>query len=144
MFGRWISETEKAIREAIQFWSCWLCDEGEFGMMNGTAVKRVGIIGGGQLAWMLADAAKKLDIDLVVQTPEATDPATAIAVQTILASVVDAKATEMLAKHCDVITFENEFVDLAALGQLANQGVCFRPSLESLSPLLNKYDQRCF
>ena len=113
-------------------------------MMNGTAVKRVGIIGGGQLAWMLADAAKKLDIDLVVQTPEATDPATAIAAQTILASVVDATATATLADHCDVITFENEFVDLEALGKLADRGVCFRPSLESLSPLLNKYDQRCF
>lgn len=113
-------------------------------MMNGTAVKRVGIIGGGQLAWMLADAAKKLEIDLVVQTPEASDPAVLIAAQTILASVVDAKATATLAEHCDVITFENEFVDLELLGQLADQGVCFRPSLESLSPLLNKYDQRCF
>lgn len=112
--------------------------------MNGTAVKRVGIIGGGQLAWMLADAAKKLDLDLVVQTPEASDPATRIAAQTFLASVVDARATAILADHCDVITFENEFVDLESLGQLADQGVCFRPSLESLSPLLNKYDQRCF
>ena len=113
-------------------------------MLNGTAVKRVGIIGGGQLAWMLADAAKKLEIDLVVQTPESSDPAVLIAAQTILASVVDATATATLAEHCDVITFENEFVDLELLGQLADQGVCFRPSLESLSPLLNKYDQRCF
>ena len=113
-------------------------------MMMGTAVKRVGIIGGGQLAWMLADAAKKLEIDLVVQTPESSDPAVLIAAQTILASVVDATATATLAEHCDVITFENEFVDLELLGQLADQGVCFRPSLESLSPLLNKYDQRCF
>ena len=113
-------------------------------MMKGTAVKRVGIVGGGQLAWMLADAAKKLEIDLVVQTPQASDPAAAIAVQTILASVVDATATATLADHCDVITFENEFVDLELLGKLADRGVCFRPSLESLSPLLNKYDQRCF
>ena len=113
-------------------------------MMNGTAVKRVGIVGGGQLAWMLADAAKKLEIDLVVQTPQASDPAASIAVQTILASVVDATATSTLADHCDVITFENEFVDLESLGKLADRGVCFRPSLESLSPLLNKYDQRCF
>ena len=113
-------------------------------MMKGAAVKRVGIVGGGQLAWMLADAAKKLDIDLVVQTPQASDPAAAIAVQTILASVVDATATATMADHCDVITFENEFVDLELLGKLADRGVCFRPSLGSLSPLLNKYDQRCF
>jgi len=32
-----------------------------------------------------------------------------------------------LATSCDVITFENEFVNLEALLPLAQQGVCFRP-----------------
>jgi 5-(carboxyamino)imidazole ribonucleotide synthase len=41
-----------------------------------------------------------------------------------------------------VITFENEFVDLDALGKLEQQGVCFRPKLSVLAPLLDKYDQR--
>ena len=56
----------------------------------------------------------------------------------------DAAATAQLATQCDQITFENEFVDLEALGLLANQGVCFRPSLDSLKPLLDKYHQRCY
>jgi 5-(carboxyamino)imidazole ribonucleotide synthase len=102
----------------------------------------VGVIGGGQLAWMMADAAKKLGIQLIVQTPEKTDPAVSIAAHTILASIDNAAATAQLAKLCEVITFENEFVDLGALSQLQN--VCFRPSLESLKPLLDKYDQRCY
>ena len=68
----------------------------------------------------------------------------AIAAATVLASVEDAIATAQLATQCDLITFENEFVDLKALEFLANQGVCFRPSLESLKPLLDKYDQRCY
>jgi 5-(carboxyamino)imidazole ribonucleotide synthase len=50
----------------------------------------------------------------------------------------------MPATHCDVITFENEFVDLPALGELAAGGVCFRPSLSALEPLLDKYHQRSF
>lgn len=107
-------------------------------------VKKVGVIGGGQLAWMMADAAKTLGIELIVQTPSETDPAVAIAAHTVFASVADAQATAQLANQCDVITFENEFVDLAALGILARQGVCFRPSLESLTPLLDKYHQRSF
>ncbi len=104
----------------------------------------VGVIGGGQLAWMMAEAAKSLKIDLVVQTPSDRDPAVAIATQTILAPVADAQATARLASQCDVITFENEFVDLEALHQLADQGVCFRPSLDALDPLLDKFHQRSF
>ena len=107
-------------------------------------MKRVGVIGGGQLAWMMADAAKKLGIKLVVQTPNASDPAVAIAAETIFAQVDDAKGTATLASRCDVITFENEFVDLEALLLLAQQGICFRPSLQVLSQILDKYDQRCY
>lgn len=107
-------------------------------------MKRVGVIGGGQLAWMMADAAKTLGLELVIQTPQATDPAVAIATQTILAPVDDVHATGELANQCDVITFENEFVDLDGLSQLAQQGVRFYPQLDALAPLLDKYHQRCY
>ncbi len=107
-------------------------------------MKRIGVIGGGQLAWMMADAVQKLGIELIVQTPHATDPAVAIASDTILAPVADATATAQLATRCDVITFENEFIEIDALTLLANQGVCFRPQLEALAPLLDKYEQRCY
>ena len=93
---------------------------------------------------MMADAAKKLGIELVIQTPSQTDPAVAIATQTILGAIDDADSTADLAAICDVITFENEFVDLESLSKLEKQGVCFRPSLETLKPLLDKYDQRCY
>lgn len=104
----------------------------------------VGVIGGGQLAWMMAGAAEKLGIDLVVQTPHPSDPAVAITAQTIFAPIDDAAATAQLAARCDVITFENEFINLDALMELAQQGVCFRPRLEALAPLLDKYHQRCY
>ncbi|MBD2497214.1 5-(carboxyamino)imidazole ribonucleotide synthase [Nostoc sp. FACHB-280] len=107
-------------------------------------MKRVGVIGGGQLAWMMGDAAQKLGVELIVQTPSKFDPAVIIAQDTVFAAIDNAKATEILAQKSDVITFENEFVDLDALGLLANQGVCFRPRLQALSPLLDKYHQRCY
>ncbi len=107
-------------------------------------MKRIGIIGGGQLALMMADAAQKLDVELVVQTPNADDPAVAIAHSTIFASVDDAEATAKLATQCETITFENEFVNLAALSGIASLGVRFYPSLTTLAPLLDKYHQRCY
>jgi 5-(carboxyamino)imidazole ribonucleotide synthase len=107
-------------------------------------MKRVGVIGGGQLAWMMADGAKKLGIELVVQTPNKSDPAVAIATETIIAAIDDAQATKALAEDCQIVTFENEFVNLAALSALAQQGACFRPGLDVLSRILDKYDQRCY
>jgi 5-(carboxyamino)imidazole ribonucleotide synthase len=140
-------------------------------------MKRIGVIGGGQLAWMMGGAASKLGLELVVQTPSAKDPAVALtngngfhrskpeqylieepqqnlfaitetsakeSVNFVQARVDDAVATVQLAKNSDVITFENEFVDLEALSTLAERGVCFRPRLEALAPLLDKYHQRCY
>lgn len=108
------------------------------------SIKRVGVIGGGQLAWMMSGAAEKLGVELVIQTPNTDDPAVEIASEVIYAPVDDATATATLAQRCDVITFENEFVNLDALAPIAATGVCFRPRLEVLSPLLDKYHQRCY
>lgn len=107
-------------------------------------LNRVGIIGGGQLAWMLRDAATKLNIQLVVQSPNQNDPAISIANQVIVAPIADSFATKNMSQICDVITFENEFIDLPKLQNLESNGVKFYPRLNSLSPLLDKFDQRCF
>jgi len=107
-------------------------------------INRVGVIGGGQLAAMMQPAAAKLGIELIVQTPREDDPGVLQAAQFILANVDDAIATAKLANCCDLITFENEFINLEDLQLLANQGVCFRPSINSLAPLLDKYEQRCY
>ena len=106
--------------------------------------QRLGIIGGGQLAWMMALEGKPLGIECVVQTPKMSDPAVAVAADAILARVDDAIATRQLSETCDLITFENEFIDLDALAALERTGVCFRPSLSALRPLLDKYEQRSF
>lgn len=112
--------------------------------ITSTKIQRVGVVGGGQLAWMMGAAASRLGIELVVQTPHATDPATSVAAHTILAAIDDVNATAELATRCDVITFENEFVDLDGLRTLEKQGILFQPSLSSLDPLLDKYIQRCY
>ncbi|NJK41336.1 MAG: 5-(carboxyamino)imidazole ribonucleotide synthase [Acaryochloridaceae cyanobacterium SU_2_1] len=111
-------------------------------------IEIVGVLGGGQLAGMLSEAAHHLGLELRIQTPAATDSALYtrqkldLKSEFILSPITDITATQQLAAECQVITFENEFVDLDALGGLASQGVCFRPNLASLAPLLDKYHQR--
>ncbi|MGB7249393.1 MAG: 5-(carboxyamino)imidazole ribonucleotide synthase [Phormidesmis sp.] len=104
--------------------------------------RRVGVIGGGQLAWMMSAGAKAIGLELCVQTPSDRDPACAIADRVFLGAIADATVTAEMAQHCDVITFENEFIDLAALRQLTAKGTHFYPQLDCLEPLLDKYEQR--
>ena len=115
--------------------------------VDGTVLKRpepaaVGIVGGGQLARMLAAAAAELKLPLVVQTPHADDPAVALASDHILAPLEDVEATRELARRCRAISFENEWLDLERLAPLEAQGVRFLPDLQSLKPLLSKRGQR--
>jgi 5-(carboxyamino)imidazole ribonucleotide synthase len=105
---------------------------------------RIGVIGGGQLAWMMAIAAKELGVELSIQTSDMAPLAGKFAKEIIHADIDNAAGTKLLARFCDVITFENEFVNLTELGKLATDGVCFRPSLSVLVPLLDKYTQRCY
>ncbi|NJL53406.1 MAG: ATP-grasp domain-containing protein, partial [Hydrococcus sp. SU_1_0] len=107
------------------------------------ADKRVGVIGGGQLAWMMAAEAPALGIDLIVQATSKTEPAVTRAKQFVIGDVDDAIATNKMAQMCDVITFENEFVSLESLQELELKEV-FQPSLNTLKPLLDKYHQRSF
>jgi len=106
------------------------------------AAASIGIVGGGQLAWMLAEAARRDGVALHVQTPSAQDPAVALASSVVQADVRDVAATAELARRCSAISFENEWIDLAGLAPLAASGVAFVPSLEALRPLVCKRSQR--
>ena len=102
----------------------------------------IGIVGGGQLAWMLAQAAQRQGVELHVQTPGAQDPAVALAASVVQADVRDVAGTAELARRCGAISFENEWIDLDGLAPLAASGVRFVPSLEALRPLVCKRSQR--
>ncbi|PIK96219.1 phosphoribosylaminoimidazole carboxylase [Synechococcus sp. 60AY4M2] len=104
----------------------------------------VGVIGGGQLAQMLALAARPLGIPLIVQAAAPTDPAVAVADGVVWGAVTDTQATAQLLQRCPVVTFENEFIPLAELQKLDPQGSRFRPRLSTLEPLLDKLHQRQF
>ena len=106
------------------------------------AAPSIGIVGGGQLAWMLAEAARRRGVELHVQTPGPHDPAVSLATSVIQAGVRDVAATQQLASRCSAVSFENEWVDLDGLAPLAAAGVRFLPDLEALRPLVCKRSQR--
>ena len=68
---------------------------------------RIGVVGGGQLARMLVDAARQRGVDVLVQTPSLSDPAAQLAADVVSADPVDAQATAAFLGRCRGITFEN-------------------------------------
>jgi 5-(carboxyamino)imidazole ribonucleotide synthase len=79
---------------------------------------RLGIIGGGQLARMLALAAHPLGIECLVVEPADDPPAGAVA-EVVAAPYDDPRALDALAARCDVVTVELEAVPVDALEALS-------------------------
>ena len=75
----------------------------------------IGIIGGGQLGQMMALDAKENGMQVVILDPTPACPAGQVADHQIVADYDDFSAIEELAHRSDVLTYEFENVDLAAL-----------------------------
>jgi 5-(carboxyamino)imidazole ribonucleotide synthase len=78
----------------------------------------IGILGGGQLGRMLAQAAAKLGFRACVMAPERDSPAFDVAAAHICADYDDEGALRMLAAEAAVVTFEFENVSAGALAVL--------------------------
>ncbi|MET3589904.1 5-(carboxyamino)imidazole ribonucleotide synthase [Bartonella silvatica] len=72
----------------------------------------IGLIGGGQLARMLAIAAAELGFKTVVFCPEANCPAAQTANEHIVAPYDDSSALDHFISLCDVVTYEFENLSL--------------------------------
>ncbi len=102
----------------------------------------VGVVGGGQLAQMLVEAAKNREVDIVVQTESFNDPAALKASRLVLAETNDISGTSKLMSDCCAVTFENEWVNVDELADLEKEEGCFVPPLAALEPLVDKVSQR--
>ena len=92
----------------------------------------IGIIGGGQLGRMLAEAATRLGFDIVILEPEPDSPAGRIATHTIVGAYDDPAALEALAAAASVVTYEFENVPASAVAELISMGVDVAPGAKAL------------
>ena len=79
----------------------------------------LGVVGGGQLARMLSEAAAPLGVDVVVLDPTPDCPAAPVVRDQIVAAFDDAGAIDELASRVDALTFEIELADPDALAAAA-------------------------
>ncbi|MBS4048920.1 MAG: 5-(carboxyamino)imidazole ribonucleotide synthase [Alphaproteobacteria bacterium] len=92
---------------------------------------RIGILGGGQLGRMLANAASRLGYHCHIFAPEADPPAAEVAAKFTRAAYTDTAAMETFARDCDVVTYEFENIPFDPVAQIARI-VPVRPGTEAL------------
>ncbi len=102
----------------------------------------VGIVGGGQLARMLAEAASPLGIRVKVLAGDADEGAPEIVTDVVRGSADDRDALVDFAHDVDVLTFDHENVNLDALAEIEQRGIAeVRPGTKTLR-LADKAHQR--
>jgi 5-(carboxyamino)imidazole ribonucleotide synthase len=104
----------------------------------------IGVLGGGQLGRMLAQAASRLGFDVAILEPEPDAPAARVAAHAIVAAYDDPAGLEALARVADVVTFEFENVPAAALERLAGLGVPVAPGARALAIAQDRVDEKTF
>jgi 5-(carboxyamino)imidazole ribonucleotide synthase len=103
---------------------------------------RLGIIGGGQLARMMALAARPLGVGVAILERTADCPAAPLATPALVGDWNSPAALRELAKHADVLTLENEFVNADALAEVERDGVLILPGAATLARVQDKLLQK--
>jgi len=101
----------------------------------------VGILGGGQLGRMLALAAARLGVGARFYSPRETGSCAGLGERFIGAWDDRTRLREFLS-GCDVVTLENEWVELETIEELLPEGVALLPSRDTLSKISNKAIQK--
>lgn len=103
----------------------------------------IGILGGGQLGRMLALAAARLGFRCHIFCPDPESPAFDVSAQRTVAAYTDAAALEIFARSVDVVTYEFENVDVAAVERLAAI-VPVRPGAKPLAVSQDRLAEKSF
>lgn len=103
----------------------------------------IGVIGGGQLARMMALEARRMGYRVAVLDPTPNGPAAQVSDLSVVGAFTDYKAAKELAKASDVITLDTEHVPAELLEQLEPL-VPVRPSAQVFRIVQDRMEQRKF
>lgn len=105
--------------------------------------RTIGVLGGGQLGRMLAQAAQSLGYRVHVYEPSGSGPAVSVADFSTCAPYEDGEALEAFARSVDVVTYEFENVPVASLGFI-ERVVELHPSRDVLKICQNRWREKAW
>lgn len=104
--------------------------------------RRIGIVGGGQLAQMTVQAATQLGISVTVLDPDPLCPAAAAGAEILVGDPTSLDDLFSLARFVDVVTFDHEGVSIPDLQALERQGVRVAPGSAAANMAVDKLAAR--
>jgi 5-(carboxyamino)imidazole ribonucleotide synthase len=104
----------------------------------------IGILGGGQLGRMLAQAAARLGFDVAILERENDAPAGRVAAHTIVGAYDDEVALRALAERAGVVTYEFENVPAASVEVLVGLGIEVAPGVQALAVAQDRVNEKNF
>jgi len=103
----------------------------------------LGVVGGGQLCRMLAEASSPLGTEVVFVDPTPDAPASAVSRDQIVGGFDDPDAVSRLADRADFLTYDIELADPDVVEEAADQaGVPVHPHPDTLRTIQDKYVQK--
>ncbi len=111
-------------------------------MRHETPAATIGVVGGGQLARMLGEAAGPLGVEVVVSDPTPDCPAAPVVRDQVVGDFDDEAAIRELAERADVLTFEIELADPDAMERVGETtGTPVHPDPDTLRTIQDKLVQ---
>lgn len=103
----------------------------------------LGLLGGGQLARMLALKAHELGLKVCVLSQNPDDPAAQVVQNWIQGDPNHLQSVTLLFQQVDIVTFESEFIKTDHLTQLAHQHkTAIHPSPDIMATLRDRWSQK--
>jgi len=107
-------------------------------------MKRIGIVGGGQLGRMLSFEAKRMGFEVVILDPTRNSPAGQVSDFQIVSRYDDLSRIDDFINGCDVITYEFEHISVEFLREIEKRGREVIPSSNTLEIIQDKLNQKLF
>ncbi len=104
---------------------------------------RLGLLGGGQLARMLALKCHDMGIKPYVLSSSVQDPAAQVTSFFVKGSLYSQKDLTSFLKQVDIVTFENEFLDMSLLSKISrNTKTSVYPAPHTMNLLQDRFKQK--
>lgn len=103
---------------------------------------RVGIMGGGQLAQMMTQAAISLGLETAIFERTPDTPASRLTHHQLVGDWSDEMLLARFVQLCDVITLESEFVDASVLARIEQMGKPLFPTARTVALVQDKLIQK--
>lgn len=106
-------------------------------MKSNSYFPTVGIIGAGQMARMMIEAAHRLNINVRILAKSSDDCAALIANDLVIADFESYSDLNNFTQDLDVITFDNFEYSIEALNKLSQQNIIIRPDVKTITKIQN-------